>query len=741
MAGQLQFKTVHLFEDQILGIGSYGKVCKAECDGLLCAAKLIHETLCDPSAQEPIASHREHRLPMRRFEQECEFLSTISHPNIIQYLGMYQHHKVRLPVLLMELMDTSLKNYLESSPKPIPYHIQINICHDITLALSFLHSNGIIHRDLSSNNVLMSEDTQAKVTDFGMASLGDMNPRATHLTFTMCPGTDVYMPPEAIQEKPVYTEKIDCFSFGVLAVQIMTQLFPQPGNRRKQINIENVGVVEKRVSEHERRKNHISEVDPSHPLLAIALNCLKDEDVDRPSAEELCKRVASLKQSDKYRFLEQSHDVARGEKFLQQQRAIKIDKLQKKGQSKTALLEEKNREIIQKEEAIAAGLQRNSQLREQHQKEMKDIDNKKSNEIQNLTTQIEHENSIKETALTRIRGLELELSKIYQAQLQQSMVRSSGAERKVNMTLKWRKGKKAPCKMSNSFVGMMAATVDTRNSIYVMEWAKIYAYDSSTNSWSQLPDSRFKCCALAVINNTLTLIGGRKDMVTTNKLLSLTRNGGAAEWREELPPMPTSRYGACALCTGAALIVAGGEENADTGKLATIEVLNTATSQWSKAVDLPQQMFGGSLLQISNDTLYMLGAYGRYPCSIPSMYSCSLGTFLQSCTPQSLGSNCTGSHSPFSVWRKGCGLPAVDSAYVSLDGRLLAVGGKDSVDRPVKTVHWYNPSSNSWEIVSQMATPRCECYAAVLPNNQLVVVGGYTGKGKTETVEIGTPFL
>ena len=294
---------------------------------------------------------------------------------------------------------------------------------------------------------------------------------------------------------------------------------------------------------------------------------------------------------------------------------------------------------------------------------------------------------------------------------------------------------------------MMAATVDTKNSvIYVMEWARIFAYDSSTNSWSQLPDSRFKCCALAVINNTLTLIGGRKDMVTTNKLFSLTTNGGglAAEWRKELPPMPTSRYGACALCTGAALIVAGGEGNADnTGKLATIEVLNTETRQWSTAVDLPQQMFGGSLLQISNDTLCMVGAYGRYPCSIPSMYSCSLSTFFQSCTPLSLGSaNLTGSHSPLSsVWRKGCGLPAVDSAYVSLDGRLLAVGGKNSDDRPVKAVHWYNPSSNSWEIISQMATPRCECYAAVLPNNKLVIVGGYTGKGKTETVEIGTPFL
>ena len=285
----IQFRIVQHFKDQILGIGSYGKVCKAECDGLLCAAKIIHETLFDPTAQQLVAPQREHRLPMRRFEQECEFLSTIRHPNIIQYLGTYQDPDTCLPVLLMELMDDSLTHFLESSPLPIPYHIQINICHDITLALSFLHSNGIVHRDLSSNNVLMIGDMRAKVTDFGMARLGDMNHQTTHLNFTMCPGTDVYMAPEAVQDKPVYTEKIDCFSFGVIAVQIMTQLFPQPGDRRKKLEIEDLGILEKQTPECERRQNHISEINPNHPLLVIALDCLKDADVERPSANTLCR--------------------------------------------------------------------------------------------------------------------------------------------------------------------------------------------------------------------------------------------------------------------------------------------------------------------------------------------------------------------------------------------------------------------------------------------------------------------
>ena len=154
---------------------------------------------------------------------------------------------------------------MESSPQLIPYHIQVNICHDITLALSFLHSNGIVHRDLSSNNVLLIGNVIAKVTDFGMASLGDQNPLATQLTFTMCPGTDVYMPPEAVKGKPAYTEKIDCFSFGVIAVQIVTRQFPKPGDRRKEIQFNQPGlppIVEMLVPELERRQNHISDIDP-----------------------------------------------------------------------------------------------------------------------------------------------------------------------------------------------------------------------------------------------------------------------------------------------------------------------------------------------------------------------------------------------------------------------------------------------------------------------------------------------
>ena len=386
-----------------------------------------------------------------------------------------------------------------------------------------------------------------------------------------------------------------------------------------------------------------------------------------------------------------------------------------------ARLEEKDYVIIQKDETIAAKQQENLELRDQHRDQMhrlEDDRNRKDSEILKLTM--------------RISELELQLSKKDQAfQVQQSMA-SSGVESKVSIKLKWREGKRAPCEITNICIGEMAAAVDG-NYVYVMEDKKIYVYNTSTFAWSQLPDSKSDGCALAIVNNFLTLIGGNDFPYNRNKLLSLTREGEITKWTEEFPPMPTGRWGACALCTGTALIVAGGQ--GDKGKVATIEILNTATLQWSTAVDLPQPMFGGSLLQISDNHIYTLGAYNRDQCPIKSVYMCTLNALLQSCNPQLLRGE---SLSPSEVWSKVTDIPAKDSAYVSLHGQLLAVGGKDSDNKTIAAIHVYHPTSNSWEVISHMAVPCRMCYATVLPDNQLIVVGGKTGDGltKTDSVEI-----
>ena len=94
-----------------------------------------------------------------------------------------------------------------------------------------------------------------------------------------------------------------------------------------------------------------------------------------------------------------------------------------------------------------------------------------------------------------------------------------------------------------------------------------------------------------------------------------------------------------------------------------------------------------------------------------------------------------------SPWNRVDDLPVICSTAVSLHGRLLAIGGKDSEGKRSTAVHMYQPTTNSWEIISHMTTPRAECLLAVLPDNQLMVVGGWTTDDKIcDSVEFGTVF-
>ena len=321
---ELGYGAVEVYSEETLGIGSYGKVCKAKCGQLPCAAKLLHDTIFgtnDPGICKFV----------ERFEQECRFLRMIKHPNIVQFLDSFRDPRSRRLALLMELMDESLTRFLERSTSPLSYHTQLNICHDVALALAYLHSNDIIHRDLSSNNVLLiGEGSRAKVTDFGMSKLVGMNPHMTPLT--MCPGTQAYMPPEALINPPQYSNKLDCFSYGVLAIQIATKQFPDPGDAHSYVEdpkYPNERLL-RQVPETQRRKKDIDLVDPNHPLLPLTLHCLKDRDTERPSADELCGRLATLKSEQMYtRSVEQSREQGVSLQTLQQQIREKDNELER----------------------------------------------------------------------------------------------------------------------------------------------------------------------------------------------------------------------------------------------------------------------------------------------------------------------------------------------------------------------------------------------------------------------------
>lgn len=275
---------VIIFENLTFGTGAFGTVCKANYRGSPCAAKILHAVLC-----------QELLRPVEQFSQEIHLLREISHPNIVQCLGVHEDVAVSpLPILLMELMNCNLTKYLEDKPvSKISYYEQLRICHDIALALTYLHSFQIIHRDLSGNNILLMLDgcknsvQIAKVGDFGMAKAYDST--ANHQT--TCPGTLPYMPPEACVSEPYYTEKMDCFSFGVLIVQILTTLFPKPSKQFVPIRNSDRYFC---VPEIQRRQDHINKINPNNPLLSIAKICLSDTPDNRPSAQSIHESIKDL---------------------------------------------------------------------------------------------------------------------------------------------------------------------------------------------------------------------------------------------------------------------------------------------------------------------------------------------------------------------------------------------------------------------------------------------------------------
>ena len=314
------------------------------------------------------------------FEQECRFLSEIRHPNIVQYLGVALDEESGLPILLMELMDDSLTHFLEQSEEPLAYHVQVNISHDTALAIAFLHLNLIVHRDLSSNNVLLiGTGSRAKVTDFGMSKLTELNPRMTGLT--KCPGTPAYMSPEALLDPPVYTEKLDCFQVGVLMLQTMTRKFPDPGRAMNQVR-SHTGWKIDLVPELQRRHNHLSLVAETHPMLRLVKDCLKDMDNERPSAQQICRHLSALKEAPQY---VQSLEGRGGEW---------------EGRERVGEGGEKEGEALEREELIQQ-LREENQTREREVREKEREVREKEREVQNLRDEVR----VKEGENEMLRGV------------------------------------------------------------------------------------------------------------------------------------------------------------------------------------------------------------------------------------------------------------------------------------------------------------------------------------------------
>ena len=287
-----------------IGGGAYGKV---EEIVMGAAAKTIYDFLQEGDD----ATAAELPKAVTEFVRECQLMSTLRHPNIVQFLGVAFFPNFRLPALVMERLLTSLHDLLAPDTPPptgtvtslsfFSMALKCSVLHNVACGLAYLHERSppVIHRDLSARNVLLDSEMVAKIADLGMARIVPRVRAAA--TMTKGPGASVYMPPEASApaksntQMSKYDASIDVFSLGVVTIFTIGGVFPcdplEPNYED-----ENTGLLLGR-TELQRRSEYMRYVNEQlracgqlrgdHPLIQLIQQCLQNKSSKRPGIHEV----------------------------------------------------------------------------------------------------------------------------------------------------------------------------------------------------------------------------------------------------------------------------------------------------------------------------------------------------------------------------------------------------------------------------------------------------------------------
>ncbi|KAJ4715604.1 putative Receptor protein kinase [Melia azedarach] len=267
-----------------IGTGGYGSVYKAQLpSGNIVALKKLHNS----ETEEPTF--------LKNFQHEVHILSNIRHRNIVKLYGFCLHRKSMF--LIYQYMEKgSLFCALRNGDDAVKldWKKRVNIVKGIAHALSYLHHSctpSIIHRDISSNNILLNAELEVFVADFGTARF--LDPDSSEITLVA--GTYGYIAPE-LAYTMVVTEKCDVYSFGVVALEVLTG--SHPGDLLSSLSS----------SSFNQRKRFIDVLDqrlspPTNPkvvedlvLVAItAFSCLQPKPNSRPTMQDLSQAFLTHK--------------------------------------------------------------------------------------------------------------------------------------------------------------------------------------------------------------------------------------------------------------------------------------------------------------------------------------------------------------------------------------------------------------------------------------------------------------
>jgi len=256
---------------QQLGRGVFGKVFKGQYQFADVAIKeLILEKLSTDSLEEL---------------QEASIMSKLLHPNVVQFYGacMERGHYA----IVMEYVGKgSLYNILHSDTE-IPWAMQVCLSIDMGAGLVYLHNNNILHRDLKSLNVLVTDNNRAKLTDFGLSKIKHETNSTTKQS-TSFVGSILWMAPELFEPEVKYEKSADVYSYGMTMYELATRKLPFA-------NASSTAVVPTWIAKGYRDK--ISAETPQ-PFSALIAKCWAQRAEDRPTAVHAVEELQRMSSNE-----------------------------------------------------------------------------------------------------------------------------------------------------------------------------------------------------------------------------------------------------------------------------------------------------------------------------------------------------------------------------------------------------------------------------------------------------------
>src|SRR5712691_4115328 len=201
-----------------LGRGGMGAVYLAEQTGL--GREVAIKELVPSAAADPIA--------LKRFLQEAQVMARTSHPNLVQVYDMEQIQGANY-IVLEFVRGRSLRDRLNRGGIPVPQVFAV--MHGVLQALDYAHRHAIVHRDMKPENVLLSDEGDVKVADFGIARLTDDSggPGSTATKTGTTVGTPQYMSPEQVASSNV-DGRSDLYSAGIMFYELVAGQAPFTAN-------------------------------------------------------------------------------------------------------------------------------------------------------------------------------------------------------------------------------------------------------------------------------------------------------------------------------------------------------------------------------------------------------------------------------------------------------------------------------------------------------------------------------